>query len=787
MKRFFLFLTVFVFPLGNLSARDPWVTLTGLTEDQVNSRVGTFSHDQIGVVPQQISGYVENGNVRFAVLWGPREDAFTRRVVLSQTEAQMITMNTQLQAIGWRMVWINGYAFDGTPYFNAIYRKTNGSPQVVRIGDSLDQHKSADSGMNATHYLENLCVYREGLQIRYAAVWNQATLQPQVQMSYGLTGEELNDAVAARKANWHIHNLCGYTNGVIFNGESPLRYTVVWRQPGAGQFGVIPAMTKENFFATDSNQTGVGWRTSFLQMWNKGDEVIANAMWLPNGGLKQAYISRIDTLVRDAMEDEDIPGVSLAVSRRGKLIFKRAYGFADSASNEWAGTDHRFRIASVSKPITGVSVVHALASQTAWNLNSKVFGSGALFGTDYGTAPYSTFEQDISVRNLLHHTAGWADDGKLWYGEEPAWGSQHKPFIDWQLQNRSVVNEPGTIGRYSNLGYTIAARVVEKISGETYESYTRNEVFAPCGISPILGPVVGERTRAQKKFMEVSYYPNALDGTSPEVVDPRRMDGSTAWIARPADLLLLTRRVDGDDTHEDILSESRITALHTRGSPTSSANYGWQTYGLGWACDNYSNPTVWGHNGSMAGTRAELVARTNGIHYCWTANARGSVSNSALEAILNDITANSDWPDIDLFGVYHPAYNAWIAEHFTGVERNEGLDAVLLNPDADPDGDGRPNAAEYYLGSDPRVGNRSAFSTAKVGGTLRIRWQRKLGVEGVSIAIRTSGNLTAWSSFGAPDISDRPDLITLEGYVTQEALLPMNQAKRFARFEFEVH
>jgi len=786
MKRLLLLLAA-LSPLGTLSARDPWVTLTGLTEEQMNSRVGIFSNEQLGLVPEQISGYVENDVVRFAAFWGPRKDVYSRRVVIDQTVAQFINTNTSLQALGWRMYWINGYSVDGTPRFNALYRKTNGVAQVLRLGDSLSEHQSADSGMGSTHYLENLCVYREGTQVRYAAVWNQSMFQLATTVSYGLTGEELNADVAAHQSAWRLHNVCGYTNAFAIGGESPLRFTTVWKKPDLNtSWAVIPSMSKNNFFATDSNQTGVGWRTSFLQAWNKGDEVVVNAMWLPNGGLKQSYINRIDNLVRDAMEDHEIPGFTLAFSRRGKLIFKRAYGHADTATNEWAGTDHRFRIASVSKPITGVSVVHALAGQTTWNLNSKVFGSGALFGTDYGSAPYSTYEQDISVRNLLHHTAGWVSDGKLWYFDEPSWGSEHKPFIDYQLQNLSVANDPGTVGRYSNLGYTIAARVVEKLTGQTFESYTRNEIFAPCGISNILGPVVGERTRAQKKFMEVSYYPTTAKPGDPEVVDPRRMDGSTAWIARPEDLLLLARRVDGDDDHEDILAPDRITALHTRGSPNSSSGYGWETYGLGWACDNYSNPTIWGHNGSMSGSRAELWARTNGLSYAWAANAQGEISNGALETILNDITANDDWPDIDLFGTYHPAYNAWLAEHFSGVERSEGLDAVFLSPDADPDGDDLPNAAEYYLGRDPRDYDRSPFSVTIVGDDMRVRWYRKLGVEGVEARIQWSQTMSSWSvplSFG---IVDRPDLITMPGYRAQEMLVPMTSARRFARLDFNV-
>ena len=188
----------------------------------------------------------------------------------------------------------------------------------------------------------------------------------------------------------------------------------------------------------------------------------------------------------------------------------------------------------------------------------------------------------------------------------------------------------------------------------------------------------------------------------------------------------------------------------------------------------------------MAGTRAELISRTRATSYSWVANARASVSNSALDAIFNDITANGDWPDIDLSGTYHPAYNAWAADHFTGVERNDGLEMVLWGPDADPDDDRLPNAAEYFLGLDPRVGNRSPFSTTVVGSNLRIRWQKKNGIVGATMDLQSSTSLNVWSGFNQPEIDDRTDLLSQVGYTVQEVLIPMNLPKRFARFNFEI-
>ena len=764
-------------------ARDPWVSQTGLSASTLQSRLTTFSNAGYHLVPVCVSGYEEVGAVRYAALWGKATDAFQRQVQIGLNVSQFISTNTTLQAQGWRIVWLNGYAFGGTDHYNAIYSKTNGSAQVVQLGDSSSAHQAADDSLSSTgYYLGNLCVFRSGINIRYGAWWNHGTFAPITTVSYDMTATGYQTDFNNRAGTWRLVNVCGYESA-LGSGD---RYTAVWRKPAqTSGWGSIHGMEKLNYFAADSNHTGIGWRPSFQQGWESDGGVKFNAIWVENGGLPSSRVAQIDSLVNTALAANDIPALSLAVSFRGRLIFNRAYGVADVASNQWAGTDHRFRIASVSKAVTGVSVLHSLAAFPGRTLDSNVFGTGAVFGSDYGTTTLSTREKDISIRDLLHHVSGWPNDGKLWYDSEPSWGSGHQQLIDWQLDNVTVTSDPGTIGRYSNLGYTVAARVVEKLSGQTYEDYTVNDVLASCGISGSYRMAVGDRTQAQKKFNEVTYYPNPSGSYDPYLIDPRRMDGSTAWIARPSDLLLLTRRVDGDPRHTDILSASNITALRTRMTPDSSTGYSWQTYGCGWYTDNYANPGYWGHNGSMAGTRAEMIAGTDDIHYAWVANTQGSISNSALETILDQITA-SGWPEIDLFGSYHPAYDAWVTVNFPVVERGQpGLREVLWHPLADPDSDELPNAAEYYLGLDPLAGDRSPFQTAKVGSNFRVRWLRKTGTEGAVISVSSSTNLTSWLTlFG---VIDTPGgLVAPVGYSWQEILIPMTQTKRYFRFEFQI-
>lgn len=546
-----------------------------------------------------------------------------------------------------------------------------------------------------------------------------------------------------------------------------------------------------NYLAADANHTGIGWRPAYLQAWKHGDGVKFNALWLPNGGLYHTRIEAIDTLVNDFLVDNSIPALSLAVSRGGRLVFKRAWGLADPETNEWAGPDHRFRFTSVAKPITGAAVVHALenhANLTLDNLDMTLFGAGSVFRNTYGTPPYSDNEQAITIRHLLHHTTGWlGNEGRLWRHVWPDYGSDPNLVIDWQLDNVAVSFTPGTRGRYSNFGYVVAARVVERLSGKTYENYVHDHLFTPSGVTGALRPRIGGRTRAERHLMEVTYHQGS-DSLDPYEIDHHRMDGSTGWIARPSDLLLLGRRVDGDATHTDILNADSITALRTRGFPISSINYDWRTYGLGWYTDNYTNPTRWGHNGSMPGTRSEFhVGVNNGTSFAWVANVRAANADAFTTSLLNiftNITVANAWPGFDLFGVWHPEYNAWLAEHFTSFERGlPGLEHLLTDPAADPDGDGIPNAAEFYHGLDPRQPGASPYRTAIVGNNLRIRWLQKTGLDGVAIRHQTSPNLTTWTDSAI--VPTTPGgLFAPLGHRWQQILIPLSGPRRFVRFQY---
>src|SRR5690606_23125960 len=117
----------------------------------------------------------------------------------------------------------------------------------------------------------------------------------------------------------------------------------------------------------------------------------------------------IDSLIRHALLEQQIPGASLAIAREGRLAYARGFGYADVESQAPVRPASRFRIASVSKPITAVGVLK-LCGQGSLKLAARVLSILSL--NDYEPlfeegGGFDPRHEEITIRQLLQHRAGW--------------------------------------------------------------------------------------------------------------------------------------------------------------------------------------------------------------------------------------------------------------------------------------------------------------------------------------------------------------------------------------------
>ena len=192
----------------------------------------------------------------------------------------------------------------------------------------------------------------------------------------------------------------------------------------------------------------------------------------------------IDKVLADAVARGDIPGVVAMVTDRRGIVYQGAFGMADTGTRRPMTVDTIFRIASMTKPVTSLAVMQ-LVEQGRLSLddpaekylpqlaNLKVFES---FDAKTGAYTVRPAKRAPTVRHLLTHTAGFGYD----------WTSpivrDFKPRAGEVYAAGPLLFEPGEQWLYSP-GIDWGGRIVESLSGKNLETYFRDHIFAPLGMT----------------------------------------------------------------------------------------------------------------------------------------------------------------------------------------------------------------------------------------------------------------------------------------------------------------
>lgn len=366
----------------------------------------------------------------------------------------------------------------------------------------------------------------------------------------------------------------------------------------------------------------------------------------------------LERIITSFMRRWEITGASVAVSKNGKLVYARGFGYADKENKTETEPYNKFRIASISKLVTAVAIMK-LQEEGRISVNDKVFGPGGILNDTFYSEPRDKRVYGITVAHLLSHEGGWTN----------RWGDQMfipfvvaeemgvTPPVDTKTIVRFALNKnlhftPGTGRSYSNLGYAILGLIIEKVSGLSYNEYCRKEVLGPLGIYDM---ALAKNLPGQKAPFEVTYYEPgdaimkpSIYGTGDTVPasyggnDIESLGGAGAWIATAPDLMKFLLAVDGFDTRKDILSDESIRFM-----TDTRNNYA----PVGWKTTIYDG--TWWRTGTFPGTACMLKRQPDGM--AWVVLLNTSAWNGPeISSDINYMMARAlyqvkKWPDADLF------------------------------------------------------------------------------------------------------------------------------------------
>jgi CubicO group peptidase (beta-lactamase class C family) len=330
---------------------------------------------------------------------------------------------------------------------------------------------------------------------------------------------------------------------------------------------------------------------------------------------------------RGFMEQFFAPALSVAIVRNSKFVYEHAMGMAYEKDFQQCTSTSLFRIASATKPITSVAIF-TLAEQGKLNLSDKVFGPSGILGDFYEKKPYKQYVEEITVDHLLTHTCGgWpADSTDPMFRDR---SSDVGKLISWALENLPLTYPPGEHWAYSNFGYCLLGRVIEHVTGMTYQSYVQQAVLSPIGITDMK---IAGNTLRERAPNEVEYLGQFQE--KPYDMNVTRMDSDAGWIASPSDLARFLAHVGGTPTIPSILKPETIRIMTTPSPAYPQSSQG--RYARGWMVENDGNGNWW-HDGSLPGSTSIMVKTKSGM--CWAAltNTRTqpeATINAALDQLV---------------------------------------------------------------------------------------------------------------------------------------------------------
>ena len=168
---------------------------------------------------------------------------------------------------------------------------------------------------------------------------------------------------------------------------------------------------------------------------------------------------------------DNIPSISVGITFNGKLIYKKAFGFADLETKKKTTSKTCFRIASISKTFTAIAIFQLIESGKI-ALDDKVQKYLPWFNAK--NKNYDS--KNITIRQLLSHTAGIFRDG-----DTPHWINGNFPdenTLKNSISSKTIVFENLTHFKYSNFGYAILGQVIKKITGSNYNKYVKENIIA---------------------------------------------------------------------------------------------------------------------------------------------------------------------------------------------------------------------------------------------------------------------------------------------------------------------
>ncbi len=408
-----------------------------------------------------------------------------------------------------------------------------------------------------------------------------------------------------------------------------------------------------------------GWAASVAPMVPAQSQEPA-ASKLPISGTDQPELARFDDMVSAFVREQQVPGAAMAVTAGKRLVYARGFGLGDRERGRPVQPTDLFRIASISKTLTTVAILQ-LVESARLDVNATVWSVLDL------PQPADPRWKAVSIWHLLHHTGGWDDAvfDPMFQAARIARALNTPLPIDQHAIIRYMLGvplqfDPGERFAYSNFGYCLLGRVIERVTGEPYGQAVQRSVLAPLGIGRMR---LGRTLASQRVETEVTYYDEknrtaaAVVGSIGERVplpygawSLEAMAAPGGWLASAVDLVRFAAAFD-DPVNCPILQPKTIGLMVERPQGPAGVEVGGNYPGCAWFVwprADTPHKAYLSANGQLARSASYLMRRHDGMNWAVLFNTANGIDGKPLMIKFRDrvhtaIDNTRNWPALDQF------------------------------------------------------------------------------------------------------------------------------------------
>lgn len=355
--------------------------------------------------------------------------------------------------------------------------------------------------------------------------------------------------------------------------------------------------------------------------------------------------SDVTQFFRDGVAREGIVGASLAWVREGRVEALETTGLADRASGAPVTPGTIYHWASITKTFTAVAIMQ-LRDQGRLTLDDPIVDyvpELALVHNPHGRM------RDITIRHLLSHSAGFRGGTWPWGGDKP-WHPFEPPAweqVAAMMPYTEILFPPGTRYSYSNPGIIFLGRVIERLSGEPFETYIDKQILRPLGMRDTFFDRAPAHARALRSH---SYY--LKDGALTEApfdfdtgitVSNGGLNAPIGDLAKWMGFL-----IGGKPEYDTILKRASLEEMFRRVVPVAAGGPGEQgvgtgAMGLSFFLESHGGLDLVAHSGSQNGFIAHFYMHQPSRSAYIVAFNTESPTTRAFDAALRDEIVRRMW------------------------------------------------------------------------------------------------------------------------------------------------